>query len=328
MSLLENKQKIFIRKYMVIKQKVLLLGGAGFLGQGLANVLSNLKIKFEIIDKTNMDLSDTKNVLELSYKIREFSHIFLLASKIGAELFENDPYNANIINRKIYDNVMLAISLSGKTGLKLFYYSTSEVYWNMPSINAFIDDHMMPGAGIDMNNPRSVYALTKLYAERNLLDRLRLLKPNELDAAIIIRPFNVFGPGQKRGVIYSMIRSGLKDKVIKYADDTTRTFTSLSYISNSTVKLLDRTGFKTINMSDGFSTNMETIAKAIRMFLIWKFNISNKIILKKLLPDKSIRYRQASNIIYDETKIFEILKASDDINNLADEIMLEIKKDE
>ena len=85
MSLLENKQKIFIRKYMVIKQKVLLLGGAGFLGQGLANVLSNLKIKFEIIDKINMDLSDTKNVLELSYKICEFSHIFLLASKIGAE---------------------------------------------------------------------------------------------------------------------------------------------------------------------------------------------------------------------------------------------------
>lgn len=313
---------------MGIKQKVLLLGGAGFLGQGLANVLSNLKIKFEIIDKTNMDLSDTKNVLELSYKIREFSHIFLLASKIGAELFENDPYNANIINRKIYDNVMLAISLSGKTGLKLFYYSTSEVYWNMPSINAFIDDHMMPGAGIDMNNPRSVYALTKLYAERNLLDRLRLLKPNELDTAIIIRPFNVFGPGQKRGVVYSMIKSALKNKVIKYADDTTRTFTSLSYISNSTVKLLDRIGFKTINMSDGFSTNMETIAKAIRMFLIWKFNISNKIILKKLLPDKSIRYRQASNIIYDKTKIFEILKASDDINNLADEIMLEIKKDE
>jgi dTDP-4-dehydrorhamnose reductase len=103
------------------------LGGAGFLGQGLAKVLFNLKIKFEIIDKNEIDLSDINNVLNLSYKIREFSHIFLLASKIGAELFEKDPYNANIINRRIYDNVMLAISLSGKTNLKLFYYSTSEV---------------------------------------------------------------------------------------------------------------------------------------------------------------------------------------------------------
>jgi nucleoside-diphosphate-sugar epimerase len=170
----------------------------------------------------------------------------------------------------------------------------------MPSINAFIDDHMMPGAGIDIDNPRSVYALTKLYAERNLSDRIRFLKPNELDAAIIIRPFNVFGPGQKRGVVYSMIKSALKDKVIKYADDTTRTFTSLSYISNSTVKLLDRIGFKTINMSDGFSTNMETMAKAINLFLVWKFKLQNSIKLEKLLPDKSIRYRQASTVIYDE----------------------------
>jgi nucleoside-diphosphate-sugar epimerase len=170
----------------------------------------------------------------------------------------------------------------------------------MPNTEAFIDNYIMPGVGINMDNPRSVYALTKLYAERNLSDRLKFLKPPEIDTAIVIRPFNVFGPGQKRGVIYSMIKSGLKDKVIKYSDDTTRTFTSLSYISENTIKLLDRTGFRTINMCNGFSTNMETIAKAISMFLIWKFKISNKIKLEKLLPDKSIRYRQASSIIYDE----------------------------
>jgi dTDP-4-dehydrorhamnose reductase len=67
MNLFVRQQKNFTRIFMKKDdKKILLLGGKGFLGQGLANVLSNLKIRYEIIDKDNMDLSDINNIIKLS----------------------------------------------------------------------------------------------------------------------------------------------------------------------------------------------------------------------------------------------------------------------
>ena len=101
---------------------------------------------------------------------------------------------AGVVNRKIYENVMTALLASGiKTSL--FYYSTSEVYWSMPSPDIYIDEFIVPGIGIDYSNPRAVYAAGKLYAERNLADRERFFGGSDFSAINIIRPFNVYGPG-------------------------------------------------------------------------------------------------------------------------------------
>ena len=89
---------------------------------------------------------------------------------------------------------MTALLMSGiKTSL--FYYSTSEVYWSMPSPDIYIDEFIVPGIGIDYSNPRAVYAAGKLYAERNLADRERFFGGSDFSAVNIIRPFNVYGPG-------------------------------------------------------------------------------------------------------------------------------------
>ena len=130
----------------------------------------------------------------------------------------------------------------------------------MPSSEICIDDHMVPGAGVDRENPRSVYAMVKLYAERNLQDRMKFFNIGDFKAINVIRPFNVYGPGQRRGVMYSMLRSGISGEKIRYSEDTTRTLTSLSYISEKTVGLMGRTGFRAVNMSGGFSVDMKTLA--------------------------------------------------------------------
>ena len=223
------------------------------------------------------------------------------------------------MNKAIYDNVMSAILLSGSRGIRFFYYSTSEVFWSMPSPDAYIGKDDVPGERIDAGNPRSIYALGKLYAERNLADRMRFLNNGVFAAATVIRPFNVFGPGQRRGVMYSMVKSCVEEGVIRYSDDTTRTLTELSYISGKTASMMDGAGFRSVNMSDGFSTDMETLALAVGRFMSWKFGFPAPGI-EKLPPDRSIRYRQASPVSRDPDEIFGMLRDSADMNALAVEI--------
>ena len=217
---------------------------------------------------------------------------------------------------------MTALLMSGiKTSL--FYYSTSEVYWSMPSPDIYIDEFIVPGIGIDYSNPRAVYAAGKLYAERNLADRERFFGGSDFSAVNIIRPFNVYGPGQRRGVMYSMLKSGMTEGKIRYSEDTTRTLTELSYISKKTADMIGSAGYRAVNMFDGISVDMETLAGAVRRFLSWKIG-GRPPALEKTPPDPVIRYRQASAIVRDQYAVFEHLKASADMNALFNEISAEV----
>lgn len=201
--------------------------------------------------------------------------------------------------------------------MRVFYYSTSEVYWNMPSDYALIDGHAVPGAGIDRSNPRSVYALVKLYAERNLADRMNVL--GDFAAATVVRPFNVYGPGQMRGVMHAMLKSAFRTGTIEYSDDTTRTLTSLSYISEAVVDILDRDGFRAINMSNGVSTDMATLATAVSRILSKDYGIA-PLRLLKAAPDMSIRYRQATSVTRSPEEVEKFLRSTPDFSELAEEV--------
>jgi len=48
----------------------------------------------EIIDKSDMDLSDFSCIPVLAERMKGFTHIFMLASNIGADLFEIDARRA------------------------------------------------------------------------------------------------------------------------------------------------------------------------------------------------------------------------------------------
>ena len=81
MNISENIQESFMRNGIGRnKHNILLLGGAGFLGQGLARELTRRCFSFKIIDKSDMDLADASNISSLAEFVREFNCIFLLAS--------------------------------------------------------------------------------------------------------------------------------------------------------------------------------------------------------------------------------------------------------
>ena len=81
MNISENTQESFMQNGIDSKKyNVLLLGGAGFLGQGLACELTRRCFSFKIIDKSDMALADASNISSLAELVREFNCVFLLAS--------------------------------------------------------------------------------------------------------------------------------------------------------------------------------------------------------------------------------------------------------
>ena len=81
MNISENTQESFMKNGMGgNKYNVLLLGGAGFLGRGLARELERRRFSFKIIDRPDMDLADASNISSLAELVREFNCVFLLAS--------------------------------------------------------------------------------------------------------------------------------------------------------------------------------------------------------------------------------------------------------
>jgi len=54
--------------------------------------------------------------------------------------------------------------------------------------------NILLGETIDRQNPRSIYAIAKLYIEENLESRMKFFG-GDFTAVNVIRPFNVFGPG-------------------------------------------------------------------------------------------------------------------------------------
>ena len=120
-----------------------------------------------------------------------------------------------------------------------------------------------------------------------------------------------------------MIKSAVCEKTIRYAADTTRTITSLSYISEKTCELLNRPdGFYAVNMSDGISTSMFTLARAIARMLDKNYGYAG-ITLEQLSPDKSIRYRQAGPLAESEQEIIDFFNSSNDFDKLVKQVFSE-----
>ena len=115
----------------------------------------------------------------------------------------------------------------------------------------------------------------------------------------------------------------MKDGIIRYSEDTTRTLTSLSYISKATVGLMAATGYSEANMSDGISTYMKTLAEAVRIYAA-KAGIARGVKLESLPFDRSIRYRQASPVTEDAELVLDFLERDGDFQKFAQEVRNEL----
>ena len=188
-----------------MSKKILITGGAGFIGLNLASRLSSEGFEVHIIDnfsravddadlqeilnKDNVSFSATnllndKNIESLD---SDFDVIFHLAAIIGVTHVLEKPYSV------LYDNIKMLANMIGlakrQTNLSRFFFaSTSEVYAG--TLNYFDlpipTPENSPLTVSDLEHPRTSYMLSKIYGEA-------MCQQSGVPFTIF-RPHNIYGP--------------------------------------------------------------------------------------------------------------------------------------
>lgn len=299
--------------------KILLLGGNGFLGQGLQEELRNRSIDFKSVDKEDYDLANYKNLNGCIEDLKDISHVVILASKIGANLFMTNPVSSAKYNEQIHKFIYDAIVFASKKYSKSYnvtYYSTSEIYGSLNSINDVITENT--SYDFIKSHDRYLYSYVKWQAESDYM-KLNYEHPEIVSSVKIIHPFNIYGKNQKRGVVYDMILTALSKKTIIYADDTTRTMTGLKLASKMSVDSILSDKNHHLNVADSrCSLSMKSLAHIINDIL----DLTDISIIK-CLPDKLIRYRHVSKPDINIELAKDVMR--DEIFKLAEQIKHEIE---
>ena len=186
-------------------KKVLITGGAGFIGYHLANKLLGSDYQIDLLDNFTRGLNDTflteladnHNVNLINTDLLQFTttdqlghdyaYIYHLAAVIGVQHVLKSPYNVLVKNFSLLQNA-LEIARRQKNLERFVFTSTSEVYAGTLSYYGleFPTPESTPLMVSNPHEARSSYMLSKIYGEVMCL--------HSSLPVTIIRPHNFYGP--------------------------------------------------------------------------------------------------------------------------------------
>ena len=271
-------------------KKIIITGGAGFIGFNLASQLAQENYNVIIWDNLSRGKYDVhlKNLLrkknvkfikkDLTKKINannmNVSHIFHLAGSVGVSNVNKNPYNSFLNNFLTLKNIV-DFNRGLKKQAKLILFSTSEVYSNLIKKKMIKFPIKETNDIIIENNiiNRDSYFLSKIFNEKFL----QFSSSNYL----ILRPHNIFGPRMGYShVIPELAKKMLKNRNNKeiaiYSPNHKRAF---CYIDDAVYQILKLSMNKRVknqifnigNMQE--EIKMIDVAKKIKLFL----NINSKL---------------------------------------------------
>jgi nucleoside-diphosphate-sugar epimerase len=186
-------------------KKILITGGAGFIGFHLSKKFLKEGYKVDIVDNLKRGIIDfdLKNILtnqninfinsnllkvNLNNWSNDYDKIFHLAAIIGVKHVKKNPYNVLTQNVNLLDNV-IKIALKQKKLSKFIFFSTSEVYaGTLKSYGLkFPTPENTKLTVSDLFSDRTSYMMSKIYGE--LMCNLNKNLPH-----VNIRPHNFYGP--------------------------------------------------------------------------------------------------------------------------------------
>jgi UDP-glucose 4-epimerase len=257
--------------------KILVTGGAGFIGSHLCQKLLNLNHQVTILDdlstgsqsNLNTFLGNTNlqfysgSVLDnelLSRLVSDSDYVFHLAAAVGVFNIVQKPLASLLTNIRGTENVLESASLRG---VPVFLTSSSEVYGKNTSNSLGENDDRVLGSPL---------TLRWSYSEAKAIDEsLAYAYYIEKNLAIrIVRFFNTVGPRQLGAygmVVPRFVKAALSNSPITiYGDgNQTRCFAHVDDVVDAVIAVafVDNTLGRVINVGNDFEISMNNLAKKI-----------------------------------------------------------------
>ena len=271
-------------------KKVIVTGGAGFIGSNLVKKLLDLNVeKLLIIDdlstgnESNISsIVNDERVLFLNSKIedieslnelfKDYDFCYHLAAGVGVQYIMDNLSESLLTNILATHRVLEACQVNG---LPVLLTSTSEVY-------GVAEDDVWTEETKSLIGPTS--KLRWSYAASKMIDEfiaLSLFEEGKV-SPIIVRLFNIIGPNQlsKYGmVVPRFIESALEDKDILIHGDgsQSRSFTWVDDVVNYLIKLAEVKAYgEVFNIGQTEEISIKNLAELI----IEKTNSNSQIIFK------------------------------------------------
>lgn len=241
-----------------MKKKVLILGGAGFIGLGVSRFIGESRdheiTLADILRPEKQDETFQRTVSKYSIKTiqgdfskadtfsllgKEYDYVYMLASVVGVNKCIEEPHEVIRVNTAIIQNTLDWI-IKSKIG-KVLFSSSSECYAATTDLFKYPipTREDVPLTISDIGHPRFTYAVTKMLGESAFLS---YGKQYHIPVTIV-RYQNIFGPrmGFKHAIPH-LIQRYLEDneKPFKiYGPEQTRAFCYITDASEGTVLAME-----------------------------------------------------------------------------------------
>jgi len=219
-------------------QKILVTGGAGFIGTNLVNELKKRGHEVVAVDLFNTDRdnyfrTDVRNFrqLEKVFAGRKFDYVYHLAAEYGrwnGEDYYENLWQTNVIGTKHM------LRLQEKLKFKMIFFSSAEVYGDY---EGRMLENVMVNNPIKDTYQMNDYAITKWAGELMCLNSAKMFGTE----TVRVRPVNCYGPHEHytpyRGFIPKFIYHALFNKpftvykghkrIIDYVEDSCATWANI-----------------------------------------------------------------------------------------------------
>ena len=286
-----------------MKKRVLVTGGAGFIGSYLCEELLNKGYdviccdNFYTGNKDNLErILDNKNFELLRHDITfplylEVDIILNFACPASPVHYQNDPVQT--VKTCVHGAINM-LGLAKRTNATVMQASTSEVYGD-PEIHPQSEDYK---GAVNITGPRACYDEGKRCAETIFWDYKR-----QHDVNIkIIRIFNTYGPRMQLNdgrVVSNFITQALLNKNITIygAGDQTRSFCYVDDLISGIMLMMEKTNFcGPINLGNPSEISIKQLASEIIEITGSKSNLVHKVLplddTQQRCPDISLAKKE------------------------------------
>ena len=278
-----------------MKKKVLLLGGAGFIGLNISKYLAeNRNYDITIADNFSRGKKDEDlmalvdkfgvKILEGDFTMpsafeqleKDYDYVYMLASVVGVNNTLEIPHEIIRINTALIYNTLEWLKHSDVK--KVLFTSTSECYAG--TIEAFgyavPTPEEIPLSIQDIGHPRFTYAVTKMLGESGFLNYSRKCGFE----CTIVRYHNVFGPRMGfKHVIPHLVQRFLNNEnpFLVYGHDQTRSFSYITDAVEGTVLAMesDKSNGEIYHIGSMEEITIEDLIKTTGEFFDYKGEYEN-----------------------------------------------------